>query len=177
MAPTLTTDRLVLTPHVPDDLEEMAALLADPAVMGPIGAPPSTREATWHRLLRYIGHWQTLGYGHWVVRDRPGSYLGDVGLMDSRRATEPGFEGVVEAGWLFATAVHGRGYAGEACGAMLACADAHGIARTVCMIAPDNAPSLRLAGRLGYERWREGAYNERAVVLLERVAPPPSLGI
>ena len=168
MAPTLTTDRLILTPHVPADLEEMAALLADPAVMGPIGAPPSTREATWHRLLRYIGHWQTLGYGHWVVRDRAGAYLGDVGLMDSRRATEPGFEGVVEAGWLLATEAQGRGYAREACAAMLAWADAQGIARTVCMIAPDNAPSLRLAERLGYVRWAEGRYNEGAVVLLER---------
>lgn len=168
--PTLTTERLVLTPHVPSDLEEMAVLLADPAVMGPIGAAPSTREQTWHRLLRYIGHWQTLGYGHWVVRDRAGAYLGDVGLMDSRRATDPGFESVVEAGWLFATAAHGRGYAGEACAAMLAWADAHGIARTVCMIAPENAPSLKLAERLGYGRWAEGTYNGQAMMLLERSA-------
>jgi RimJ/RimL family protein N-acetyltransferase len=170
MPPTLTTDRLLLSPHRTSDLEEMAALLADPVVMAPIGAPPSTREQTWHRLLRYVGHWATLGYGHWVVRDRAGTYLGDIGLMDSRRATDPGFEGVVEAGWLFATAAQGQGYAREACAAMLAWADAHGIAKTVCIIAPDNAPSLRLAERLGYRRWAMGTYNDDPTVMLERNA-------
>ena len=170
MPPTLTTERLVLTPHRPDDLEDMAALLADPAVMAPIGAAPATREQCWHRLLRYIGHWAVLGYGHWIVRDHAGVHLGDVGLMDSRRATEPGFEGVVEAGWAFHTAAQGQGYAAEACAAMLAWADAQGIGRTVCMINPGNAPSLRLAQRLGYTRWVEGTYNEEAVTLLERSA-------
>lgn len=171
MPPTLTTDRLIMTPHTPVDLEEMAALLADPAVMAPIGAMPSTREQTWHRLLRYIGHWATLGYGHWVVRDRAGLYLGDVGLMDSRRVTDPGFEGVVEAGWLLATAAQGQGYAREACSAMLAWADGQRIARTVCIIAPDNVPSLRLAERLGYRRWADGTYNDQATVMLERHPP------
>jgi RimJ/RimL family protein N-acetyltransferase len=170
MPPTLSTDRLILTPPVPDDLADLATLNADPAVMGPIGAAVQTREQSWHRLLRYVGQWQLLGYGHWMVRDAEGVFLGSVGLMDSRRDSVPSFEGVVEAGWAFLPAAHGRGYAGEACRAMLAWADARGIARTVCIIAPDNASSLRLAERLGYGNGVEGRYADKAIVLLARAA-------
>lgn len=170
MPPTLSTDRLVLTPPAPGDLADIAALNADPAVMGPIGAAVQTREQSWHRVLRYIGHWQALGYGHWTVRDGEGAFLGSVGLMDSRRDSVPSFEGVVEAGWAFMTAAHGRGYAREACAAMLAWADAAGIARTVCIIAPGNAASLRLADRLGYGGAVAATYADKPVVLLEREA-------
>jgi RimJ/RimL family protein N-acetyltransferase len=170
MAPTLQTPRIRLTPHRPSDLDEMTALLGDPAVVGPIGVPPSTRKQCWHRLLRYMGHWTVAGYGHWVVRDLDGVFLGEVGLMDSRRVTVPNFEGTPEAGWVFGTAAQGRGFAGEACAAMLAWADGHGLPRTVCIVGPGNAPSLRLAERLGYRRWAEGTYSERPTVFLERHA-------
>jgi len=170
--PTLTTDRLVLTPPGPHDLDDLAAMNGDPAVMDLIGSPVHTREESWHRLLRYIGHWQALGYGHWTVRlAREGVFLGSMGLMDSRRDTEPSFEGVVEAGWAFATAAQGRGYAAEAGAAMTAWADAAGPARLVAMIAPANAPSLRLAARLGFRDARAVVYRGDTLCLLERTRP------
>ncbi|SFP83191.1 GNAT family N-acetyltransferase [Sphingomonas rubra] len=170
MPPTLSTARLILTPSNATELDDFAALNADPAVVGPIGTGVQTREQSWHRLLRYVGHWQVLGYGNWTVRDTAGLFLGSVGLLDSRRDSVPSFEGEVEAGWAFMPAAHGRGYAMEACAAMLGWADAHGIARTLCMIGPDNAASLRLAGRLGYGGGAAGWYAEKAIVLLERAA-------
>jgi RimJ/RimL family protein N-acetyltransferase len=42
--------------------------------------------------------------------------------------------------------------------------------RTVCVIHPANAPSLRLAERLGYIRFAETWYKGRDAVLLERQA-------
>jgi hypothetical protein len=39
------------------------------------------------------------------------------------------------------------------------------------MIDPMNAPSLRLAARMGYVEYARAAYGERFVVLLERAAP------
>jgi RimJ/RimL family protein N-acetyltransferase len=39
------------------------------------------------------------------------------------------------------------------------------------MIDPDNAPSLRLAAKMGYAEYARAAYAERSVVLLERPAP------
>lgn len=167
--PILRTERLVLTPHGAADLDDTAALLADPAVTAFIGGPVP-REQVWHRLLRYVGHWQLLGYGHWVVRDRDGRYLGDVGLMDSRRDTEPGFEGVVEAGWAFAANAGGRGYAREAVAAMLGWADANGIARTVCIIDPGNAASIRLAEAVGYRPAGRVRYRDADTLFFERSA-------
>lgn len=168
-APTLTTARLTLRPHLPSDLDEMAEMMADPAFAAPIGVPPATREEVWHRLLRYMAHWPVMGFGHWVVRDTAsGAYLGDVGLMESRRATSPGFEGTPEAAWGFRPSAHGRGYAREACAAMLGWADEGGIARTVCIIAPGNAPSVRLAERLGYLPAGPMRYRDAPILFFER---------
>lgn len=167
--PSLATGRLVLRPPAPADLEDSAAMWADPAVYGMIGGRPFSREEVWHRLLRYIGHWQALGYGTWTVRDSAsGRFVGEVGLMDSRRATDPGFEGTPEAGWALAPHAHGQGVAGEALGAMLDWADAQAITRTVCIIAPANAASIRLATRVGYRPLGSVQYREVAVELYER---------
>jgi len=168
--PTLRTERLVLSPHCAADLDDCAAMLADSAVMYFIGGPVP-REQVWHRLLRYVGHWQLLGYGHWVVRDGQGRYLGDVGLMDSRRDTDPSFEGTVEAGWAFATAAHGRGYAREATAAMLGWADGQGIARTVCIIDPGNAASIRVAQAVGYRPAGRVRYRDALSLFFRRDRP------
>lgn len=171
--PTLTTARLTLRPYTPADLEDAAAMWGDPAVVAMIGGHPFTREEAWHRILRYIGHWSAIGYGCWTVRETAtGAYAGEVVLMDSRRATEPSFEGTPEAGWAFNTRFHGRGLAREAVAAMLAWADAHGLPRTVAMIAPANAPSIALAGKLGYRPAGEVAYKGASSLLFERNALP-----
>ena len=132
---------------------------ADPAVYGPIGMTLGSREDVWQRLLRYIGHWAVRPYGYWAVRETStGRFVGEVGIMDSRRETMPSFEGTPEAGWAVAAWAHGHGLAGEAVAAMLAWADAAGVGRTVCMIGPGNQPSLRLAARAGYRFEADIAY-------------------
>lgn len=168
-APTLTTTRLILTEPAPADLDSAAAMWADPLVTRDIGGRPFTREEVWHRLLRYIGHWQAVGFGSWTVRERAnGTYVGDVGLTDSRRDTDPLFEGTPEAGWALAPHAQGRGYAAEALAAMLGWADARGMTHTVCMIAPGNTRSVRLATRLGYLPWARGCYRGGATDLYRR---------
>lgn len=168
--PVLTTARLTLAPHRPSDFDEVAGMNTDPAFTAQIGVPPQTREEVWHRLLRYIAHWQVMGFGHWAVRDTAtGAYLGDVGLMESRRATSPSFEGTPEAAWGFRPSVHGRGYAAEACAAMLGWADGQGIERTVCIISPGNDPSVRLAERLGYRSVGDIRYRDQPILFFERL--------
>jgi RimJ/RimL family protein N-acetyltransferase len=171
MIPVLRTERLVLEPPAPADLEEAAAMWADPGVYDAIGGRVFTREEVWQRLLRYIGHWGALGFGSWTVRERQsGRYVGDVGLMDSRRDTSPSFEGVPEAGWVLAPHAHGRGYAREALAAMFAWADERAIARTVCIIGADNARSLRLAARFGFCPLGTVDYRGAPITLHERLA-------
>ncbi|WP_298090244.1 GNAT family N-acetyltransferase [uncultured Sphingomonas sp.] len=170
-APTLHTDRLTLTAHHPDDLDALAAMWSDPAVYAMIGGQPRSREEVWLRLLRSIGQWQVFGYGAWVVRERAGGPpIGDIGLLEARRAIDPPLD-APELGWALAPAVHGRGLAGEALSAILAWADGHGVARTCCIIDPANAPSLRLAARVGYRSTRDADYAGRPIHILTRPSP------
>jgi RimJ/RimL family protein N-acetyltransferase len=169
MAPILTTPRLTLAPHDPADLSAFAAMWSDPAVYGPLGGHGFTREEVWHRMLRYTGHWQLVGYGNWAVRETAtGRIVGEIGLMDSRRATVPMFEGTPEMGWVLCSWAHGRGFAREGLEAALAWSDAQGIARTVCIIDPANAPSIKLAGRVGYTLVAEVTYRDAPSLLFER---------
>lgn len=168
--PVIETGRLLLHGHRPSDLADCLAMWADPAVTRHIGGKPSTEEEVWHRILRYAGHWALMGFGYWAVRERDsGRFVGEVGLADFRRSIEPGFAGAPEAGWVLAPWAHGRGYATEAVRAALAWGDARfGAVRTVCLISPDNGPSLRVAERCGFAAYAHTTYKGSPCILLER---------
>lgn len=168
-APTLTTDRLTLRAHRIDDLDALAAMWAEPAVYRMIGGKPRSREDVWLRLLRSIGQWRAFGYGAWVV-EAAGTVIGDIGLLEARRAIEPAIDDAPEMGWALAGAAQGQGYAREALAAVLGWADALGTARTCCIIDPDNAASIRLAGRIGYAFRITGRYHGAPIGIYDRMA-------
>ena len=90
VAPALDTARLTLRAHTAADLDDCAALWADPTVVRHIGGRPFTAEETWARVLRYAGLWALVGFGYWVARDRSsGRFVGELGLADFRRAFDP----------------------------------------------------------------------------------------
>ncbi len=171
---TLTTERLILTPAGVDDFTEIAALWKDEAFTQFIMGRALSDEEVWFRLLRDIGHWAALGYGNWSIRLKDGgAYLGSVGVLNYRREMTPAFD-APELGWGVDPAYQGQGYAAEALTAALAWADRTlGAARTVCMIAPDNLPSLKLAARVGYRPYAETTYNGHGVRLFERPCTAP----
>jgi RimJ/RimL family protein N-acetyltransferase len=167
-APTLRTARLTLSAHRRADLDPLAAMWAAPAIYRHIGGQPRSPEEVWAALLRAAGQWALFGYGAWIVRDAAtGELVGEVGLLESRRAIDPPL-GLPEMGWVLAPAFHGRGLAREALDAVLAWADAQGIAGTCCIIDPANAPSLRLAERVGYGSPRTALYRDQAILILHR---------
>lgn len=171
IAPVLRTARLTLAPHARADLDEAAAMWADPAVYAMIGGRPRSREEVWLRLLRSVGQWQLFGYGGWIVRETDsGRFVGDVGLLEAERAIDPPLTRP-EVGWAVAPAFHGRGMAGEAIGAALAWADGQGIGATCCIIHPDNGASIRLAERVGYVPARAATYHDAPTLVFERGAP------
>lgn len=167
----LITDRLTLTPMQRSDLPDLTALWSDPAFATAIFPAPLSSEDVWFRLLRDIGHWEALGHGNWAIRETAtDEYVGSVGVLDYRRILEPAFD-APELGWGVAPRFQGRGMAFEALSAALAwCDETLNAARTVCMIAPDNAPSHALAKRAGYAPYAETIYKDAPVVLLERSA-------
>ena len=74
-------------------------------------------------------------------------------------------------GWIFATEAHGKGLAGEACRAVLDWAETNLDPTPIwAIIAPANEPSLRLAGKLGFERLHETLYHKDPTVVLRRPA-------
>ncbi|WP_426753831.1 GNAT family N-acetyltransferase [Myxococcus sp. Y35] len=172
--PTVETERLVLSGHRLEDFEECLAMWADPAVVRHISGKPSTREEMWARLLRYVGHWQLLGYGFWVVREKAtGRLVGEVGLGDFHRDMQPSLDSAFEAGWVLAPWSHGKGYATEAVRAALAWADAHlRPARMACIIAPENVASIRVAEKCGFRQTGQGVYKGEPSLMFERVSQP-----
>jgi RimJ/RimL family protein N-acetyltransferase len=169
--PRLETPRLLLRSHRREDFGDSFAMWSNPEVTRYIGGRPSTEEEAWARLLRYVGLWPVLGYGYWVVVERAsGRFVGEVGFADFRRQMTPSFEGAPEAGWALAPWAHGRGYATEALVAAVAWLDAHlGNVRTVCMIHPDNAASIRVAQKVRYREWTRGDFRGLPSLLFERL--------
>jgi len=168
--PVLETERLRLRGHSLSDFEPMMAMWGDPQVTRFIGGKPSTQEEVWSRLLRYIGHWAALGFGYWAVEDKAtGAFVGEVGFADFKRDLEPSFEGIPELGWGLGTWAHGKGYATEAVRAAAEWGDTHFKgARMVCMIAPENVASIRVAEKSGFKPFAETFYKGSPSLLFER---------
>lgn len=168
--PTLRTEHLTLRGHRADDLAASAEMWCDPAVTRFIGGKPSSNEETWGRLLRYRGLWAMLGFGYWLVEDRrSGRFVGEVGFADFKREMEPSIAGTPEIGWALAPWAHGRGWGTEAVRAALFWGDDQlRSSRTVCMIAPENAPSIKLALKCGYAEFSPAIYKSQPTVLFAR---------
>lgn len=168
--PFLTTTRLALRGHAAADFEAAAALWANPIVVRYISGTSSTEQQTWARLLNYAGHWALMGFGYWaLIETASGRYVGDVGFADFKRAVEPSIRGLPELGWVLSPSVHGRGYATEAVEAALAWATRSlSAARAVCMIDPANAPSLRVAAKVGFKEYARTSYAGSPTIMFER---------
>jgi RimJ/RimL family protein N-acetyltransferase len=168
--PVLETARLKLRGHRLDDFAAFAAMWAEPMVTRYIGGKPSTEEESWSRLLRYVGHWALLGFGYWVVEEKAaGCFAGEVGFADLKRDLEPPLTDTPEIGWVFATHAHGRGYATEAAGAVIAWGDAHfGASQTACIIHPENLASIRVAEKCGYRELQRTVYKSQPTTVFLR---------
>jgi RimJ/RimL family protein N-acetyltransferase len=168
--PSLETDRLILRCHTLDDFADSLAMWSDPEVVRYIGGRSFNDEEVWARLLRYAGHWALLGFGYWVVVEkRTGQFIGEVGFADFRREVEPPLDGTPEIGWCLAPRAHGQGYATEAVRAAITWGDSHfGAIRTVCLIAPENTPSLRVAEKSGYQETCRTTYKGQPILILHR---------
>ena len=171
-APTLETERLRLRAWRRDDREAYWALLEEPAVYRHFGLEPASREDNWRRLMAGAGSWAINGFGGWAVeRKSDGRLVGMTSLFNAWRALEPQFGEEPEMGWIFATEVHGSGIASEACRATLAWAEANLDPTPIwAIIAPANAPSFRLAERLGFERLADSVYQDEPIAVLKRPA-------
>jgi RimJ/RimL family protein N-acetyltransferase len=168
--PVVETERLILRGHTVEDFPSYAQMWREPVVTRFIGGAPLTEEEAWSKFLRMAGHWALMGYGFWtIVEKSSGRRIGEAGILNVKRDMVPSFHGVPEIGWGLHPSMHGKGYATEAVGAILAWAERHfGKVRMVCIIDPENAPSLRVAARCGFREVSYTTYKGEPTIILER---------
>jgi len=155
-APFLTTERLELWQPRASDLKAMHAVvthLSTGRFLGP--RAPLHEHAT--RFTRGAGSWFLYGYGPLMLRLRgTDAVIGNCGVFHTFRGLGDDFDDNPEAGWIVAAEHVGQGLAGEAMRAVLGWFGRElGPRRMVCMISPENSPSVRLAEKLGFTPLRE----------------------
>nr|NUR38330.1 GNAT family N-acetyltransferase [Sphingomonas sp.] len=175
-APRIETGRLILRAFGAGDLDAHAATLGDEEVMRHIGGSAIGREDAWRRLLMGVGMWALIGMGPWAVELKAnGRLIGHCGFFQFNREMAPLILGEPEMGWIFDRSVHGQGIAFEACSAALGWAEHEIDAESYpAIIDLENAPSMKLAERLGFERQADAVYRDAPIALFRRPARLPA---
>ena len=149
-APRLTTERLILRGWDESDLASYAGMMADPETARFItrrGEPLNAAQA-WSEVAFFIGHWQLLGTGMFVVEEKDtGTFLGRIGPL-----APEGWPGL-EIAWGLARHAWGKGYAQEAARATIDWTfENRSVDRIVSIIHPLNVASQKVAARVGERR-------------------------
>ncbi|HEX5274566.1 MAG TPA: GNAT family N-acetyltransferase [Candidatus Rubrimentiphilum sp.] len=166
---TIETQRLLVRKwNVERDLEDAFSFYGDAETMRFIPGGVKDREQTRVSLQRMFDRDKEDGFGIWpVVHKADGRVIGVCGVFYI-----PDHAPDVEIAWLFDKAYHGQGYATEAARAVtkFAFADLR-LPVLYALIHQDNAPSIRLADRLGMSFARMMYAYDRDLRLYERQAP------
>ena len=138
----IETERLILTPEEASDAGWFAELL------NTRGTGTFTVADALERIAAQTKSIETTGIGVLVLRKRPdGEALGYTGIIIGRGSlAEP------ELAYELLPRARGHGYATEAAGAVLDAAFETGRRRIWATIGSSNAPSLRVAEKLGFRR-------------------------
>lgn len=151
--PVLNTERLVLRPFNPDDLDPFASMVADPEVIqkATYDGMVMTRTQAWNWLCLMLGHWLMRGFGIWAVEEKEtGEMIGRIGLQYLDWFDD------VELVWMLAKTAWGKGFASEGARAAIDfCFVELDLLRIAAVIHQDNEPSIHLAERLGMVKEKE----------------------
>ncbi|MEO6048647.1 MAG: GNAT family N-acetyltransferase [Candidatus Kapaibacterium sp.] len=151
------TERIILRPYTPDDINDFHAIVSDPVTMEFYPAPFS-REKSIAWIERSIASYAKHGFGRWpIIEKASGGIIGDCGIIHS---TLDGRE-VIDLGYIFSHHVHGKGYATEAATAVRDHAlETLNIPVIHANMARDHHASSRVAEKIGMTRIGE-FLNER----------------
>ena len=142
--PPLRTARLRLDPLEVADADELADVLADPALYTVIGGEPPSADRLRDRFTRMLAGPDdpTHEWHNWTLRR-----LDDAVAVGTVQATvEPG---TAVLAWVVGTSWQGRGYATEAARAVAGWFTDRGGFRIAASIAPGHSPSEAVARRTG----------------------------
>lgn len=147
------------------DLDAMAALLGDPAVMTYYPAPKTRAEAQswidWNKR-----NYADYGFGLWVIETLDGEFVGDCGLtwqiVEDVRDLEVGYQVRAE--------LQGNGYATEAAIACVELARSLGYGRLTANIDAKNIPSQRVAAKAGLPFEKKARHRDGKELVIHAVA-------
>jgi RimJ/RimL family protein N-acetyltransferase len=168
MTTILETARLTLRELVPDDLDFLASMMADPEVSHHYDRRFS-REAADEWLHRQLERYASDGHGLWLaVEKATGTPVGQVGLMmqtvENRRRPE--------IGWLLDRKQWGKGYATEAGAAVRDLAFSRWkYPEVISLIRPANTASQQVAERLGMTAGPRVWFNGSEHIVYQSEAP------
>jgi len=167
MIPVLRGPRVTLRGFTWADFAAFAAMWQEPEVAKFIPFAPVAPSQSWARFNGNCSAWVRRGFGNWAVIDEDGDFLGTTGFF-LRRPTDAG--SVIEAGWVFATAGHGKGYAAEAAGLAHDWLDEQAFGGvSTCMMGPQHRASIRVAEKLGYQAERLETDQWGDVQIMQRI--------
>jgi len=142
----IRTERLVLRPFRPDDVDAMLDYQSRPEVARYLLHEPWTREEALRQVAKRLGS-TALGGPDDVLAvavEHDGQLIGDVGAWPTDAEAQQG-----ELGWVFHPDYGGQGFATEAVTAVIEFVFTAGWHRVVAQMDPRNLASARLARRLG----------------------------
>lgn len=142
----IETDRVLLRPFTPADLDDLCAIRGDREVMYYMrDRQPMTRAQTEENLGRILAHYEEHDFGFWAAVDRRERQLmGYCGLQYFLDTTE------VEIGYMLAKPYWGRGLATEMGRAALRYGfEGRQLDRVMAIAYPDNLGSRRVMEKLG----------------------------
>jgi len=150
----LETERLALRGFRDEDLDPLAAWLADPDVVRFLPGPPRSREQSARTLGFFMEHQERHGFSAWAMEERDsGRVLGWCGLAEFEQTGE------VELLYCLAREAWGRGLATEAARACVACArDSLGLPRLIAAAVPGNSASRAVLEKSGMAWWKPGRW-------------------
>ncbi len=158
-SPVIETARLRLRMFRQEDLDNLAALFADPDVMRYVAdGEPADREQAHKALDSIIEHWRRHGFGRWAVEDKATrNFVGFGGLRS--------LFGMPEVVYHFAMAHWGKGFATELGRASLKYGfETHRFDRIVAIAKPENAASIHVMEKLGMHFEKRTSYYDIEVV-------------
>src|ERR1700730_6327707 len=140
----IETERLLLRMFRSEDLDDLTGLLRDPDVVKYVGdGKPVDREEAEKALKSIIKHWETHGFGRWLVVDKKTQdFIGFGGLRS--------LFGTPEVVYHLAKAYWGMGLATELARASVRFGfEEHQFERIVAIAKPDNGASIHVMEKIG----------------------------
>lgn len=146
--PSISTERLMLTPYEMGDVDELHRVMSNPEVMRHIGKGALSRPEVHDIVARVVAGWNETGMGWWTIRLSADTQLiGQTGLRPDKDVGE------VAVGYALDVGYWRQGLAREALEAVVD----HGfrersLKRIVATVRPENTTSRLLLERCRFTR-------------------------